>query len=383
MERLWTRHFAQLSVGMLFLFSGFYLLVPALPLYIKEMGGNDSQVGLVVGLFTLAAVVLRPVVGGLLDTYGRRPFMLWGLLFFAVAMFLYDWMAGIAALIGLRLFHGLSWAVSTTAIGTAVTDIIPASRRGEGMGWYGMAMTVAMAIGPLAGIWMIEYQSFQALFWLATGLSVVALVLVFSSKTPEPPRTPFRRGGLFEKSVLPITAALFFLALSYGGIITFLPLFAASLGVNAGTFFLVYAITLTLTRPLAGKLSDKLGETAVIVPALFVAVAALLVLSLSTGAVGILGAAVLYGIGFGASQPALQAATLRLAPPERRGVANASFFTAFDLGIGFGSIGLGWVLQYASYSALFLSGAVSVLICFVIFVSAVRGPLSRTEKAAV
>lgn len=381
MEKLWTRNFVQLSISMLFLFSGFYLLVPALPLYIKEMGGNESQVGIVVGVFTLAAVVLRPVVGGLLDAYGRRPFMLFGLLFFALGMFLYDWMAGMAALIVLRIMHGLSWAVSTTAVGTAITDIIPVSRRGEGMGWYGMAMTLAMAIGPLAGIWMIENQSFQALFWLATGLSVIALLLIFTSKNTDPARIPFRRGGLFEKSVLPITAALFFLAVSYGGIVTFIPLFAVSLDVNAGSFFLVYAITLTLIRPFAGKLADKLGETIVIIPALFICVAALIVLSLSTGTLGILGAAALFGIGFGSCQPALQAATLRLAPPERKGVANASFFTAFDLGIGFGSIGLGWISQYASYPALFIGGAVSVVICLLIFVIAVRGPLTRSEKA--
>ncbi|SDD76159.1 Predicted arabinose efflux permease, MFS family [Paenibacillus sp. UNCCL117] len=383
MEKLWTKSFIQLTLGMLVLFTGFYLLLPTMPLFIKEMGGTESQIGLAAGAFTLTAVVFRPLVGGLLDRYGRRSFMIWGLLFFILCMYLYEWVAGIAILLVLRALHGATWAFSTTAVSTSVTDMIPVSRRGEGMGWFGMAMTVAMAIGPMLGLWMLQSASFQGLFLLATGLSAAALLLVFRVRVPFQPASPARKIQIFERSVLPVASSLFFLAVAYGGITTFLPLFAESIRVNSGTFFLIYALALTLIRPLAGKLSDRFGEAYVILPSLVITIASLLVLSFSTGLGGVILAAVLYGIGFGSAQPALQAANLRLAPPDKRGVANATYLTAFDLGIGLGAIMLGWVSQYSGYELLFTVCAVSVAVSALVFVSFARRPLREKEARAL
>lgn len=112
MERLWTKPF--MTISMLFLFTGFYMLLPTLPLFIKHIGGSESQVGLVVGAFMLSAVILRPIIGGLLDRYGRRPFILCGLLIFTLAMYFYSWVGGVFVLLGLRILQGLSWAVSTS-----------------------------------------------------------------------------------------------------------------------------------------------------------------------------------------------------------------------------------------------------------------------------
>lgn len=372
MERLWTKPFIQMTVGMLFLFTGFYLLLPTLPLYIKHLGGSETQVGLAAGAFTLTAVVFRPMVGGLVDRYGRRAFYIWGLIFFVLSMYLYDWVGSILLLLALRILHGASWAFSTTSIGTVITDLIPASRRGEGMGWYGMAMTVAMAIGPMLGTYIVGGYSFQTLFLVATGLSLIAFILAYMTRAPYQAKPSAGRIQLVEKSVFPVTVAIFFLAVAYGGITTFLPLFAESIRVNPGTFFLVYAVALTLIRPFAGKLSDRFGEAAVIIPSLVVTAGALIVLSLSSGLPGLIIAAILYGIGFGSAQPALQAATLRIAPEDRRGAANASFMTAFDLGIGLGAILLGLVSERIGYAYLFTVTAVSVVVSLVIFTIFVR-----------
>lgn len=372
MERLWTKPFIQMTVGMLFLFTGFYLLLPTLPLYIKHLGGSETQVGLAAGAFTLTAVVFRPMVGGLVDRYGRRAFYVWGLIFFVLSMYLYDWVGSILLLLALRILHGASWAFSTTSIGTVITDLIPISRRGEGMGWYGMAMTVAMAIGPMLGTYIASGYSFRTLFLVATGLSLIAFILAYMTKAPYQAKPSAGRIQLVEKSVLPVTAAIFFLAVAYGGITTFLPLFAESIRVNPGTFFLVYAVALTLIRPFAGKLSDRFGEAAVIIPSLVVTAGALIVLSQSSALPGLITAAILYGIGFGSAQPALQAATLRIAPENRRGAANASFMTAFDLGIGLGAIVLGLVSERIGYAYLFTVTAVSVVVSLVIFAVFVR-----------
>lgn len=379
MDRLWTKSFVLMIVGTLCLFIAFYSLYPTLPLFIKEIGGNEGQVGLVMGVFMLCSVVLRPIVGVLLDRFGRRSFVVLGLLLFLLSMYLYNWVAGIAALLALRILHGMSWAVSSTAIQTAITDLIPASRRGEGFGWFGMAMTVAMAAGPMYGVWVVEGMSYHALFLFGVGLSAVALVLALCADMPYRPQVNTRMPSLFEKSVLPISVSVFLFFLAYGSITTFVPLFAESIKVNSGVFFLAYAATLGVTRPVGGKLSDRYGEVFIIIPALMSAILALIVLSLASGLFGVLVSAFLYGIGFGSAHPAFQAATLRLVPAERRGVANASLSTAIDLGIGLGAILLGWVSQYAGYQALFLVSAVSVLFGLIQFTLFVRPLLRQGE----
>ncbi|MFP3379955.1 MFS transporter [Bacillus sp. SIMBA_069] len=372
MERLWTKNYIMLTITALLLFSGFYLLMPTLPMFIKQLGGSESQVGFIIGVFTISAVIFRPIVGGLMDRYGRRVFIISGLLFFAITMYFYDWVTGVIFLVVLRILHGISWAVGTTSISTAVTDVIPPSRRGEGMGWYGLAMTLGMALGPILGLWVVKSFSFHYLFLLCTALALIAFILAFGTKIPAVQHTSKKPISFFEKTVLPVAIVTFFLSFTFGGITTFLPLFAANIQVNAGTFFLVYAVTLTVIRPLAGKISDKHGEGIIIVPALFILIVALLVLAMTKGIVGLVITAILYGIGFGSAQPALQIVTLRLASPEKRGVANATFFTAFDLGIGLGAILLGFVSQLMGYQMIFIVCAVSGFISLLIFILLVK-----------
>lgn len=375
MERLWTKNYIMLTITALLLFSGFYLLMPTLPLFIKEIGGSESQVGFIVGVFTISAVIIRPLVGGLMDKYGRRVFIVSGLIFFAITMYFYNFVTVIISLVILRILHGVSWALSTTSIGTAVTDVIPKSRRGEGMGWYGLSMTLGMALGPILGLWIAKSFSFHYLFLICTVLALIALVLAFFTKIPLIKSTQKNKISFFEKELLPMGIVTFFVSLTFGGITTFLPLFAAKIQVNAGTFFLVYALTLAVSRPITGKISDKYGEDTIIIPAIFILILALLVLTFTNGIVGLVITAILYGIGFGSAQPALQVAILKLAKPEKIGVANATFFTAFDLGIGLGSIGLGFISQLMGYEALFIVCAISALISLLYFTIFVRKTL--------
>lgn len=380
MGRLWTTSFVGLTLSMFFLCLGFYMLLPTLPLYITQSGIDESRLGLIIGGFTLTAVVVRPVIGGLLDRFGRRSFILAGLILFAVAMFLYNWASGVVLLFLLRILHGGGWAVSTTSIGTSVTDVIPERRRNEGMGWYGMSMSVSMALGPLIGVWVVRNYSFPHLFGLAACLSVGAILIALATKVPDVRSNKEQRAVFFDKSVLPISGVIFFLALTYGGITTFVPLFAGSIHVNAGTFFLVYAIALTLTRPIAGRLADRYNEGSVIIPSMILTIIALLILSLSDGLTGLIVSALMYGMGFGAAQPTLQAATLSLVSSDNKGMANASFFTAMDLGIGLGSILLGVIAQLFGYSFLFAACAGSGLIAVLVFTVFVKRTLLRRKE---
>lgn len=380
MQRLWTKEFVSLTVAMLFLGTGFYMLLPTLPLYIQKLGGSEAQVGLVAGIFTLTAFVFRLIVGGLLDRFGRRLFMLLGLLVFAVSVYLYNWVGGIAVLLALRILHGASWAVCTTSIGTTVTDVIPETRRGEGMGWFGLSMTIAMALGPMLGTRVLMSQSFHEVFLIAAVLTVAALALAFATRIPFQSNPGARRVEFVEKPLLPLMLALLLLTVSYGGITAFIPLWSETLSVNPGLYFLVYAIMITAIRPIAGKMADRYGEAAVILPSLAVVVVALVVLSVFHDTVGIIASAVLYGIGFGAAQPAFQALALRLARPDRKGVANASIFTAFDLGISVGSIALGWIFPYTGYPGMFAVSALAVAGSLALFGVFARRRLKQQQQ---
>ncbi len=193
MERLWTRSYVFMIAGTFVLFVAFYALYPTLPLFIGQLGGNSAHVGLAMGVFMLASVAFRPIVGGLLDRFGRLPFVVGGILLFAFAMSLYRWVGGIAALIALRVLHGTSWAFASTATATAITDMIPPERRGEGIGFLGMAMTMAMAVGPVSGLWVAQELSYHALFLLGAGIACAALLLMFGARMPFQARPSTRR----------------------------------------------------------------------------------------------------------------------------------------------------------------------------------------------
>lgn len=359
------------------------MLLPTMPLFIKELGGLDVHVGLAAGAFTIAAVIVRPFAGGLLDQRGRRPFLLAGLALFAVSMHLYGWAGGVGALLIVRVVHGVAWAFATTAAAAAVADIVPASRRGEGMGWHGLAMTLAMAVGPAFGVWTLEGSSFQGVFAVAVGVSLASLLAAALARMKFQRTVERRRIEIYDPSTLPVSAAVGFLAFAYGAVSTFLPLFAVTIDVNPGVYYFVYAVALTAARPIAGKLSDRHGEAAVIMPAKALAAVALVALSAANGLAGVIAAAILFGVGFGSAQPALQAALLNLVPRERFGVANASFFTAFDLGIALGATILGWVSEWLGHRAIFAGGAVSVALSLAVFAAFARPLLRRAREGAL
>ena len=379
--RLWTPAFIFTSLGSLFTFTSFYLLLPTLPLFIQELGGLETHVGLSVGVFNITAVLIRPVAGLLLDRYGRRPFFLGGVALFALCMYAYGWVGSLAALFVLRFVHGIGWAFGTTSATTTVADVVPPARRGEGMGWYGLAMTLSMAVGPLLATWTLAGWSYRGVFVLGTILALLALASVSLVRHPFRPAAEQRRLQLLEPAAFPVALCMLLLTFAYGAVTTFLPLLAVSLAANPGTFFLVYALALTAARPLAGKLSDRLGEARIAVPAVSLAAAAMLVISAATGVGGLILAAILYGIGFGSAHPTMQAALLRLVPRERFGVGSATFSTAFDLGIALGSTLLGWAADAWGYRWVFTLAAVSVGLSLAAFLAAVRPRLAPRSAA--
>lgn len=358
-ETLFSRNFVLTSLSTFTLFTSFYFLLITLPIYIEKIGGTESEIGLILGVFTISAVLLRPFIGKEVDRRGRKIILVLGIVIFLISMLLYDYTKNVTSLLLLRVLHGIGWGAATTAATTLIADIAPPKRRGEAMGVFGMASNVAMAIGPALSMILLQKYDFPILFSMSAGISLLSLLLVLpiSETMVVHPRTP-----LFSREALFPSALMFMISLTYGSIVSFLSLFAQKQGIsNPGIFFTVFAVTLILVRALAGKLSDIKGRKFVIIPGMILIAAGLGVLSTARALDSFLVAALLYGIGFGLVHPSLMALLVDMVGDEGRGAAMGTFTAAFDLGIGAGSILLGLVLQYFDFQVMYaLSGLIAL-----------------------
>ncbi|MGJ7920056.1 MFS transporter [Neobacillus sp. LXY-4] len=384
-EKIWTKDFILICLANFFIFLGFQMTLPTIPLFVEELGGNDQMIGIVVGIFTFSALILRPYAGHALETKGRGFVYLIGLVIFVVSVGLYGYATGIMFLLLLRIIQGVGWGFSTTASGTIATDLIPPRRRGEGMGYYGLSGNIAMAIGPSLGLALVGVLNFKQLFFICAGLGLAAYLLASRIKFKKVDRPSIeahtsnrKKWDLFEKSALPPSILLFFITVTFGGIATFLPLYTVQKDIpGIQWYFLLYAIALMVSRTFAGQLYDRKGHGAVFVPGTVLIIIAMLLLAWLPNSFILYCAAVLYGLGFGTIQPALQAWSVDKAPIHRKGMANATFFSFFDLGIGCGAILFGQIGQMFGYDSIYLTAAVSVFLSILIYLIMV---LKKREK---
>jgi MFS family permease len=363
-EKIWTRDFVLICLANFFVFLGFQMTLPTIPLFVEHLGGNDQLIGLVVGIFTFSALVVRPFAGHALETRGRRFVFLIGLAIFVLSVGSYSFITSILLLFMMRVIQGIGWGFSTTASGTIATDIIPASRRGEGMGYYGLSGNIALAFGPSLGLLLAGMLSFTPLFLICAALGLASLLFAANityKKIEQPQKLAHHKWDIYEKSALEPSILLFFLTVTFGGIASFLPLYTAEKGISGiQWYFLLYALALMVTRTFAGQLYDKKGHQAVFIPGAALILLAMLLLAWLPNNMILFTAAILYGLGFGTVQPALQAWSVERAARDRKGMANATFFAFFDLGVGVGAMVFGQISHWFGYASIYLTAALSV-----------------------
>ncbi len=372
-ERILTRPFLLVVAATAVLFFGFYFLIPVLPPYAAARGASKSEVGIVVGLASIAAVTTRFLSARALDRRGRRPFALGGLALFAAATACLPFAASLPALLALRAVQGVGWGLATTAISSLVADLAPAARRGEAIGIWGLAPTVAMALGPAAGGGLAHVGGAGAAFLGTALLFLAALGLMIPVAEPRRAPAPPQK-GVFPRGALLPCAVLFLSSLSYGAIVAFVPVELGSGAGRTGAWFGVYALSILLVRPFAGRLSDRHGRRAVVVPGLLVGAAGVALTGFARGPASLAAAAVLYGVGIaGLSFPALTAWTVDRSG-EARGAAMAAFFGSYDLAIALGAVALGPVYEHLGFAAVNLAGAAGIVAAAVLAFVPEAGP---------
>lgn len=347
------------------------MLSVSMPLIVKDvMGGSEQQMGLVISLWTIGVVVFRLFSGQWVDRFGIKKLVVLSILLFLIATFMYYGASELMILLVIRVIHGGSFAVAATSMSALAAEMVPHSRKGEGIGYFSMFMSVSMVVGPALGVYIIDMGNPSSLYTIGAVISSIALVSTVLVKEPRPKlvtskvKCTWTWRHLIEKEAIPISLVGFFLSFAYSSLTSFIPSFARELQQAHATalFFVVFAITIILSRPFTGRVFDQHGAQWIIYPGVLMFVAGMTLLSQLDTMMLLLLAAALMGIGYGALFPCFQTLAVRSVPRERRGIATSTFFLLFDLGFGVGSFVLGWIANAADYRMMFFTAGLAVLI---------------------
>lgn len=365
-NRILTKDYALHFVSYFFMAAAFYFLLPTLPVYaVNILDVNKNQVGYIIGVYALAALIIRPFSGYVLDAYGRRSVYLWALGIFTLLMGFYHLAGNFYILLLIRMLHGFTWGTITTGGSTIAADLTPESRRAEGIGYFGMAMAFSIALAPYAGDQIMGQDNFFNLFTVAAIVSVAAFLLALMVKMPniKSGETKLSLSKMFEKRVNRLALVMFMGAFPYAAIISFISIYSDELGIKqGGLFFIFMALGVILARVFVGKVMDKKGPNGLVLFGILITIIGLFLMSYVVSFWPLMFSGVLVGIGNGIIMPTVQTMALNMVPTERHGAANATFFSAVDLGIGAGSISLGYIAEYFGIAVMFFICGIILLL---------------------
>ena len=351
-------------------FSSFFLL----PLYIKDLGGTEADIGFIMGTFGITSLGAIPFVAFLVDKYGRRRFLIIGYALMFVTSLSYLFVSDLSPLIyALRLLQGVSFAFSFTAAGTFVADYIPPQQRAEGLGIFSAFTIASYAIGPSLGEFLIDLEGFRLFFLSASFFSLVSLVLSLFAKDGRFARSGDRFGlGFFRlivsRKYLAVLSANVILAGGLGAVLNFVAAYFTSKSLNAYYFFLTYTITVVAVRVIGGRVSDSLGRMTIALPSMIVMSFALAAMALVDSPLTAVGVSFLFSFGYGFLYPTLSALIIDNAQADERGKAMGAFNASYSMGINFLAFPLGVAARDFGYEGMYLSAAALVFVGFLLLV---------------
>jgi predicted MFS family arabinose efflux permease len=381
MEQLWNKEYIKVMIANFMLYFAFYILTPLLPLYLSEVfGATKDTIGIVLSGYTIAALLTRPFSGYIVDSFARRKVLI--TCFFVFFIFFAGYLAAGTLLMFaiVRTLHGAPFGAVTVANSTAAIDVLPASRRNEGIGYYGLSNNLAMAIAPSIGVYIYKYTNdFTFLFWIA--LVVALLGLLFASWVQLPAteivknknRISLDRFFLTRAWMLAINIAFF--GFCFGVLSNYLAIYSKEvLGITGGTgtYFLLLSAGLILSRLQgskslrAGKLTNNAAE------GIIISLLGYILFIAFPNPIGYYFSALLIGLGNGHMYPAFLNMFISMAHHNERGTANSSILTSWDFGFGIGILAGGVVAEFFGYSAAFWTVVAVNAIGTVLFFIATR-----------
>ena len=385
-DPLFTPSFILICLSNLMIFAAFYMLFPVLPIYLMdELKASPALMGVVLSAYTIGTMIIRPIAGFLVDRFPRKTLFCIFAIFFS-AMFSGYLMIRILGLIAvLRVLHGFAFGLMTTTASTLAIDIMPIRRVGMGISIFGVAINIAMAIGPMAGMFILNHASFQTVFTAALGLSILGSVLGFMVKCtngiPIRKKITFSFNEFFLIKGVHAFAAQAMTGIFWGLMVNFVSVYAREqeISINVGFFFLLLAAGAILSRCGTGSLIDR-GHTCalIVIGTLLVAFSAWMFV-FTHQAIVFLCAALGIGLGYGLLTPAYQSLFVRFANADERGKANSTYFIAWDVSIGGSVLMGGTLIQWIGLHNTYLS-SVCLLFASVIYFMGFVYPMMIREK---
>jgi predicted MFS family arabinose efflux permease len=365
---LWTPSFALACAANFLLGMSFYVLMPTLPFHLMdELGVDEAVAGAILASYVIAALLVRPFSGFIVDHVNAKHAYLVALGAYVLCTAGYLWAATVAAFVFVRIGIGLTFAILSTASNTQAIDIIPSSRRGEGIGYFGLMSSLAMAMGPMAGLWLMDHYPFAVLFDVAVGAGAGGLALASLVRSPAKQRASQSAVLSLDRFLLvrgiPLAINLALIGLAYGMLLAFAALYGKQVGAQStGLFFTLMALGMMVSRTFSGRLLDAGHVVAVTNGGTAAIVLGLMVMVLLPGQVPFYLSGMLIGAGFGIVYPAYQTMMVNMGSHAQRGTAVATYFTALDVGIGAGMVVAGLIAARYGLSAAFAGGALLVLL---------------------
>lgn len=382
-DRLMTSSYCFILAANFLLYFGFWLLIPVFPFYLSEIFHvSNSTIGIVLSCYTVSSLCIRPFSGYLLDAFARKPLYLFAYFIFMLVFAGYMLASLLTVFIILRVVHGFSFGMVTVGGNTVVIDIMPSSRRGEGLGYYGLTNNIAMSIGPMFGLFLHSGgASYITIFSYALVSCALGFLCAWLVKTPYKP--PVKREPIsFDRFILlkglPAGFSLLLLSIPYGMTTNYVAMYARQIGITAetGFFFTFMALGMAVSRLFSGRLVDKGMVTQVISAGIYLvcfcyfgltACGWLVNWNYQVTTVLFFMIALLLGIGFGTMFPAYNTLFVNLAPNSQRGTATSTYLTSWDVGIGIGMLTGGYIAEIATFRMAYFFGAALTVVSLLYF----------------
>lgn len=370
-EKLFTKDFLTLTISNFLMAVAFYFVTPIMALFmIDTFDSSKDEVGFVMFAFSIAAIISRPFSGFLLDSQNRYIVYLLSFVLFTTSFLGYPIASSFMFLLLLRFYHGVTWGAVSTAGNTLAVDLISESRRGEGIGIFGLSMTVAMAIGPAIAMSMTPVMGYNKLFYAAVAFCLFGLILALFIKSPKTQhrKRPFSFSSLFNKQTFPIALNVMLTQIPYGGIISFAALYGREIGVlNSSMFFVILSAGILFSRVISGRIFDRVGPRNVMAAGILMVVISLVSLGLFANSFGFHSTALILGVGFGIISPTFQAMANKKIEPAKRGAVNSTYLTFFDTGVGIGMLIFGVLFELVGYAETFYLSSVIQIVALIVF----------------
>jgi len=372
LDKTQSKNFSLITIANFFLFcnfSSFFLL----PLFIKKLGGNEANIGFIMGSFGVTSLGSIPLVAFLIDKYGRRWFMLIGAIVMFSSSLSYLFVRELSLIFYiLRMLQGIGFAFFFTSAGTAVADFIPEMKRGQGLGIFGAFTIASYGLGPTIGEGVIEKLGFSFFFIYTSSFSLIAILLVYPTKdapfkrSVDPYGLDFFRLAFSRRYSVPLLSNLI-LAGGFGSVLNFISVYVRPKGLDVFYFFLIYAVTITSVRIIGGRVSDVFGRKRVASPSLFVFSLSIAAMIFINSVYKLVLISFLFSLSYGMLYPTLSALMMDKANPDERGKAMGAFNACFGIGTNFLAFVFGVIARDLGFTSMYLISAAFVFLGFLLF----------------